>query len=385
VAHLRNLPDAAAKLTVLAGNNSPLLALIYTVSHNTAVANPQIADTFQSAQALVPPESVDRFIAPSNTPYVTGLLGLQGSVAQVAQNPAGATDPSAAMPIISAATGAHTAARQTAQAFRIDPAGHTDARVLALMEDPITSTEALVRGLGPAQANAGGRSFCAAYNQTFSRFPFNPAATLQATPAEIGALLQPNTGSLWQFYNANLKTLLVPIGAQYGPTPGAPMQVTAAFTHFFNRLVALSNDFFPAGATAPTLTFLVRSLPAKGIQNATLTMDGQQLTGVGAIKQFTWNGQTAQSAQLTASYSGAKNMPLMQMQGTWAIFELFNKSHVQHATTGTQLNFPLEVSNTPITVDGTPLVVQFELSGPGAEVLTPGNLAGLRCVSEVAR
>jgi len=384
VVRYKNLPDASAKLTVLAGNNSPLLALIYTVSHNTAVASPQIADVFQPAQSLVPPESVDRYIAPGNTPYVTGLLALQGSVAQVAQNPAGATDPTAAMPIISAATSAHMAARQTAQAFRIDPTGHVDARVLALMEDPITSTEALVRGLGPAQANGGGKSFCASFNQTFSKFPFNPTSSVQAAPAEIAALLQPNTGSLWQFYNANLKTLLIPLGAQYGPAPNAPMKVTPAFTHFFNRLVTLSNEFFPAGATAPTLNFTLRNVPTKGIQGASLTIDGQQLNVSSASKQFTWNAQTAHQAQLTASYSGANNLPLMQMQGTWALFELINKAHAQRGPGGTQLNFPLEVSNTPIVVDGTPLVVQFELSGPGADVLTPGSLSSLRCVSEVA-
>jgi type VI secretion system protein ImpL len=242
-----------------------------------------------------------------------------------------------------------------------------------------------VRGLGPAQANAGGKAFCSAYNQTFAKFPFTPTSTTQATPAEITALLQPGTGSLWQFYNANLKTLLVPLGAQYGPAPNAPMQVTPAFTRFFNRIVAISSDFFPTGATAPSLNFTLRNIPAKGIQGANLNIDGQQLNVSSASKQFTWNSQTAHQAQLNASYSGATNMPLLQMQGTWAVFELFNKAHAQRGPGGTQLGFPLEVSNTPITFEGTPLVVQFELSGPGAEVLTPGSLSGLRCVPEVAR
>lgn len=379
VVRYRNLPDASAKLTVLAGNTSPLLALIYTVSHNTAVASPQIADVFQPAQALVPPDSQDRYIAPGNTPYVTGLLSLQGSVAQVAQAPGGATDPAAGMPIISAATSAHMSARQTAQAFRIDPQGHTDARVLSLMEDPITSTEALVRGLGPAQANAGGKAFCSAYNQTFAKFPFTLTSTTQATPAEITALLQPGTGSLWQFYNANLKTLLIPLGAQYGPAPGAPMQVTPGFTRFFNRVATISSDFFPTGATAPSLNFTMRHIPTKGIQNASLTIDGQTLNVSSASKQFTWNSQTAHQAQLSAN-----NLPL-QMQGTWAIFELVNKAHVLRGPGGAQLTFPLEVSGTPINFEGTPLVVQFELSGPGADVLIPGSLSGLHCVPEVAR
>lgn len=385
VVRYRNLQDASAKLTTLAGNNSPLLALIFTVSHNTEVADPQIANTFQPAQSLVPPGSVDRFIAPGNQSYVNGLLGLQGSVAQVAQNPAGATDPAAAMPIISAATAAHMAARQTAQSFRIDPAGHTDARVLALMEDPITSTEALVRGLGPAQANAGGKSFCSAFNQTFSKFPFNPSSSVQASPAEVAALLLPGTGSLWQFYNANLKTLLIPAGSQYIPAPNPPMQVTPTFTRFFNRAVSLSNTFFPAGATAPTLNFTLRDIPTKGIQGANLTIDGQQLNVSSASKQFTWNSQTAHQAQLNASYAGANNLPLLQMQGTWAVFQLFNKARVQRTPGGATLNFPLEVSGTPIVVEGTPLVVEFELTGPGADALIPGNLSNLRCVSQVAR
>ncbi|MGH9585548.1 MAG: ImcF-related family protein, partial [Acidobacteriaceae bacterium] len=43
VVKYRSLADAASKLQLLANPNSPLLALLYTVSHNTAVANPDIS------------------------------------------------------------------------------------------------------------------------------------------------------------------------------------------------------------------------------------------------------------------------------------------------------------------------------------------------------
>jgi type VI secretion system protein ImpL len=97
----RNLPDAATKLNVLAGPTSPLLALFFTISHNTTVANTavtnlDIAHVFQPAQVLVPPDSHDRFIGPGNTAYINSLLALQGNIAQVAQNPAAASDPAAA-------------------------------------------------------------------------------------------------------------------------------------------------------------------------------------------------------------------------------------------------------------------------------------------------
>ena len=59
---------------------------------------------------------------------------------------------------------------------------------------------------------------------------------------------------------------------------------------------------------------------------------------------------------------------------------------MQKTATGYELGFPLEVANTPVKApDGTPIVVRYELSGPGADVLAPGALASLRCVGTVAK
>ena len=381
----RNLADAAVKLNIIASPTSPLLALFYVVSHNTAVPDHSIAAVFQPAQVLVAPNSADRYIGPGNTAYVNALLALQGSIAQVAQAPGGITDPAAGLPILTAATAAHIAARQTAQAFTIDPKAHVETVVLNLMEAPIRSAEALVKGIGPAAANGAGRAFCASFDALMAKFPFTSTASTQATLPEVTAVFAPDTGSLWQFYNANLKTMLIPQGQQYVPAPNAPMQVTPAFNRFFNRAAAISTTLFPSGAKSPALTFTLHQVPTKGIQNASLIVDAQRITGANATQQLTWNGATAQQAQLTASYLDAKDLPLLQLQGTWALFELLNKAHAQRTGSGAELEFPLEVSNTPIKLpDGTPLVVRFDLSGPGAAVLTPGALNGLRCVPQVA-
>jgi type VI secretion system protein ImpL len=381
----RNLPDAAAKLNILAGPTSPLLALFSTVSHNTAVANPEIARVFQPAQVLVQPDSRDRYIGPGNTGYINSLLALQGNIAQVAQNPAAATDPAATGPMLSAATAAHIAARQVAQAFTIDSQTHTETTALTLMEAPIKSAEGLVRGIGPAAANGSGRAFCGSFDALMSKFPFSSASPTPASVAEVNAILAPETGAIWQFYNNSLKTLLVPQGTQYVVAPGAPLQVTPSFVRFFNRAATLSSTLFPAGAKSPTLTFSLREVPSKGVQNATLSVDGQRISSANAVQQFTWNAQSASTAQLTASYLDAKDLPLLQFQGTWSLFSLLDKAHAQRTGNGAELEFPLEISNSPIKLpDGTPLVVRFDLSGGGAELLTPGAFNGLRCVSQIA-
>ena len=142
---------------------------------------------------------------------------------------------------------------------------------------------------------------------------------------------------------------------------------------------ALSQTLFPTGATAPTLTFTLRPLPGGGIQSSQFKVDSQILTNTESGKQFTWSAATAQSASLTAN-----NLPL-SFDGPWAVFLLLNKGRSQKTSAGYEFTFPLEFANTPVKApDGSPVVARYELSGPGADVLAPGSLAGLRCVAEVA-
>jgi type VI secretion system protein ImpL len=220
-------------------------------------------------------------------------------------------------------------------------------------------------------------------NALLAKAPFNPTASVQASPAEVAALLQPGTGQLWQFYNANLKSLLIQQGSTYGLAPNPPMQVNAAFVRFFNRAAEVSSTFFPPGATGAQLTFVLRNEPTKGVRTASIKVDAQTLSLSDPQKQFTWQAATASSASLTAN-----DLPLT-FTGPWAIFELVNKSRAQRGAGAGgvyELSFPLELANTPVRApDGTPIVVNYELSGPGASVLAPGALADLRCVGTVAR
>ena len=377
----KSLPDAAAKLQLLSNPNSPLLALLYVASHNTAVASPDLAKEFQPTQAVVVPTSADKFVGAGNTSYMNGLLGLQAAVAQVAQTPAAANDPNAVAPIIAASTTAHTAASQTAQAFTLDPTGHVDQTVLALLQAPINSVDEVVRGRGPAQANAGGASFCSAFNGLMTKFPFAPNSSIEASPSEVAALLQPGAGSLWQMYDSTLKTMLVRAGSQYVPVPNAPMKINPDYVRFFNRAAALSSALYPAPG-APGLTFTTKILPSKGINSVTVGIDSQNLTGSNVSKQFTWSLATSQQSQLIANY-GTGTLPLLQFSGPWAVFHLMDKGRTDASAPG-RLAYPLEISNTPIVVNGTPLVVYLELSGQDANLLMPGGLSGMRCVATIA-
>src|ERR1700733_956114 len=55
---------------------------------------------------------------------------------------------------------------------------------------------------------------------------------------------------------------------------------------------------YSSGGTNPAFTFTLRSVPSKGIENATLVVDGQRIPAGATSQAFTWNGATAHQASL---------------------------------------------------------------------------------------
>lgn len=384
VAGCAGVKETSGKLTTLAGPASPLLALFYQVSHNTAVADPKIKSTFQPAQALVDPNNKDRFIGPGNTAYVNALLGISGALDQVATNPAAATDPNAWTPVTQAASQAGISAQQTAQAFNVDPQFHTEATVLALMQQPIKCAGGLAPSPG-APANGGGQKICGSINPLLGKYPFTTNASVPASIADVNNVFTPETGAVWQVFGASLKPYLVPQGAGYGPAPAAPQPVNPRFAQYFSHVARVSTDLYPGGAKSPTFTFNLRFLPSNGVTNASLIVDGQRIAPGAVGQMMHWDGTTAQKASLVYDTN-----EVLSFTGTWSLFQLVRTAQITKTPTGLRLDYPV---NTATTVAGHAInggsantkTVSFELSGPGAEVLAPEFFQGLQCVAPVVK
>ena len=366
------LHDLPAKLSALAGPDSPLLEFFGTASYNTAVPDQQIKTIFQPTQALVDPNSTARFIGPGNTAYVNALLALSAAVSQFNQNPQTSGDMLAA-----AVSTAGIAVQQTAQPFNIDPQMHTEKTVLALLEAPI---KCAVPPPPPPPPGAPG-ALCS----LLGKFPFQPLSKAQlsrdltekeqASVADVNAVFAPGTGALWTYYNASLKPWLIQQGTQYVLAPNAAGHVGPAFAQFFNHAAEISSALYASGANAPSFTFTLRFVPSKGVDHASLVVDGQRIPAGATEQQFSWNGATAHQASL--AYNAAE---ALQFQGAWALFQLVAAGQATRAGSALQLAFPLQVSGRPMTApDGTPEVVRFELTGPGASVLAPLGLYGGNC------
>jgi type VI secretion system protein ImpL len=372
------LPETPARLNALAGPASPLLALFYTVSHNTAVSDSQIKSVFQPTQVLVDPNATDKFIGPGSQPYVTALSNLAGAIQLATQTP-GPLEPAAFTPIAQQVIAANGAVTTAAQGFSVDPQMHTEAVVSALMKAPIDC----IKGPNPGDAaNRAGGKLCDGMKGLLPKYPFNNNANARASLPEVDAAFAPETGALWSAYNdPALKAALIPQGAQYIAAPNAPGPVNPRFVAYFNRLAHISTTLYPQGQKAASFMFNLRFVPGGGVSSATFVVDSHSMTA-GNTQQFTWNAATAQSASLT--YDGTSALP---SQGTWSVFELVRTAQITKTLGGYRLDY---IINTATTIQGrntgpggATKTATFELSGQGADLLVGDAFIGLTCPGQV--
>ncbi len=153
VASPSSVKDAASKLEVFGGNQSPILQVLRTVAMNTIIDSVTRA-TFQPVHAVTPPEIVDKFVSEKNQPYQDGLLGLMGALDRVASLPPPApNDTAATQAIVQAAllaggdvTNARVAEKRVAQGFTLTPAAAPLANAVErLLTEPINGAEAALR------------------------------------------------------------------------------------------------------------------------------------------------------------------------------------------------------------------------------------------------
>lgn len=379
----RDIKDASAKLSMLSGGQSPLLALLALASQNIPWDDPDIAKALQPVQYVEPP-GTDRYTGPQNKDYVAALIKLQTSVDAVANSPAG--NDAAANQALSDAREARNATNQlAAQNFNPDP----EMLVQNLLLAPIMDVEAKLRGLGPGELNAGGKALCGQFGKVLSKYPFNPASKLDATVDEVNAILKKPDGAIWKFYDDNLKKFLTKQGNQYVPVQGANITLNPRFVEFFTQAAAFSEFLYGGGD--PHFSYTLKPVPTEGIRRLGLEIDGQKLDfsgGAPTAKQFTWQPGGVHGAKGTYTAEGAS---FSDNTGVWAIFRLFGEADKSAPSGGGGVYYDWiirtgKAGNPSLLPNGKPLTVRLELEMPNAPpVFQKGFFSRLACVSEVAK
>jgi type VI secretion system protein ImpL len=393
VARYSGVKDAAAKLVVLSGNQSPLLALFSIASQNTNIPLPAVANVFQPVQLLTPPTVTDKLIGDKNGPYVNALLALQSSLDQVA-NAQGPAAEQAFGQASANASAAHTAARQIAAGFNIDQQGQVHSMVQNLMEAPIAYVEPMLKAFGSTEINLRGRSFCSSAGGTLAKFPFSPDASQQATLQEVTALLKPGSGSLWRFYDDALAAAVPRQGNQFTANPGGAVKISPSFVTFLNRAAILADVLFKDNSPEPRLSFTVQPVAAEPFTSVTLTLDGEIVRsstgGNVASIMIDWP-RTARDVKLSAGAGGTEPFTVGPYTGPWALFQLFNNADDAWRPTaagGYRVGWEVgtRAQRGAVTAtSGARITLEVMNLGAGAQVLRRGFLSAPACGGDLAR
>ena len=223
------------------------------------------------------------------------------------------------------------------------------------------------------------------------KFPFSPQATQEATPQDLGAVFDPGSGALSQFYTTALKNLLLPQGTGYIANPSASQAVSPAFLTFFNRATSIQRALYGGAPGQLQFKYALRPHPTESVSSVSMNIDGQALNfsgGNSSFQQFSWPG-SGSGVTLTVKIQGGSELGFPSYTGTWGVFHFFADADktLQNANVY-NVEWVLRVAGgRPVTApNGKPVTVQFDLDALGSPpILQKGYFATLRCVSNVAR
>lgn len=167
-----------------------------------------------------------------------------------------------------------------------------------------------------------------------SRFPFDPNG--QDLPLSMLAqYMKPGEGSVWGFFDGELKMFLTPSENQWAPASlfGAQVDFSQGFLDFLGKANAIRQALLSTGAAEPSVTFDLTPEPTPGVTESLLEIDGQRFLyrNERALPQaFTWPGKTgAPQARISISIVNSGERPnIPTIDGEWAFFRLLNRASV---------------------------------------------------------
>ncbi len=206
----------------------------------------------------------------------------------------------------------------------------------SLLEQPLRqSWAAILRDVGYRLDGLWKTRIAETYRRDVeSRFPFNPNG--QDLPLSMLAqYLKPGDGSLWAFYEAELKMFLTPSENQWAASTliGAQVDFAPGFLEFLGRANAVRQALYGSGGADPTITFDLTPEPTPGMTESLLDIDGQKLLyrNERALPQpFTWPGKSGSpQAKISISITSSGERPgIPTIDGEWAFFRLLGRASV---------------------------------------------------------
>jgi len=370
-------PDADKKLEKLTLPTSPLLELLYFISHNSDVAPADAKAHFAPVAAVEPagpPDKLpDHYVVPSNKEYVDALTALGAAIHGLAQNQ-GAPDPGQLKTAGDSADAASQTVTKISASLPLDQQFGNQDQVRRLLQEPIKNVGEMLKR-GPADiANGSAKGFCSVFAGVANKYPFNPSASQDASVDQLYTVFGPTSDALKKLKD-DVKPFVLPVGNKYAANPQAAVHPSASFLYFLNHVTTLSETLYPTGSLPAKFSYTLRQLPSN-LEGVEVKIGSEKLSGDGAQHTFVWTG-AAEDVLVTAK--GGDELDSFASD-PWAAFKFVARAHKMG---GDRLEWVIENNGQPIKLSNGKIKsydYQLQVSGSANPFF---DLQGLRCVSQV--
>jgi type VI secretion system protein ImpL len=427
----RSLEDAAQKLRLLSEYKSPILGLMSFTAGNTyfppqqtesalrqkvekvkesifkkadetqqklerAAAPqepddslPRITAAFRPVQSVVPAGET-KWVNEKNKLYLDTLAELSLALVNISRSAGAVPDPAANQQALQVHDKALEAVRQLAIGFQAADSQEVDALVVRILQDPIRKAERFISE-NPVKAAAGKldgelAGLCAQAKGVLQKYPFNPSATAEASLEELGSLFAPSSGAIWKYRQQSLGPLLEKQGARWVQKPDAHVKLSAALLAFLERAQALSDAFYPVGATQPSLRYAIRPQADMSLEQRSVEFDfdGRKVSFSKESriqKELVWPAPPGTQRGAVVRIVGSGGIfPFATMPGLWGAFRVFAGAEPRGFGVK-QVEWPRYVSGAgayPIPID-PPVRMEFARFPGDIDLFNPRFFQGLRC------
>jgi type VI secretion system protein ImpL len=224
--------------------------------------------------------------------------------------------------------------------------------------------KAVVRGAGGAASGLWEVSVWPAYRDTIkNRYPFNLAASSDASFDDAVAFFKPKDGILWGFYEANLKGFHSKVGHDFVPAAHLearprPARPTTPFNaNLYNclrRADEITDALFAQGGDKPKVVFRINMKTVSPIVSEVIfEVDGQKRLYRNEkefVHTFEWPGEKPTGARIQVRGAGGLDEEMVR-EGPWGIFRLFEAGKITaEKDNDQQFTVTWQMTAPPVTV-----------------------------------
>lgn len=162
------------------------------------------------------------------------------------------------------------------------------------------------------------------------RYPFKKGGE-DATLTDIAEFFHPQEGTLWKFYEKELKPFVEEGSRQWEVkrTSAAPA-MSADFLESLRQARHLSESLFPRGNPDLKLSFSLYPYPSSGVTEILLSADGKELRYRNEPQEwheFSWPGPSGTPGAMLQVQSGGSRQ-MQQYGGRWGFFKLLDAAKI---------------------------------------------------------